>query len=256
MKHSNNVVIKCIDDPKVWDDYVQLDPRSDFCHLFNWSRVIKEVYHHKPIYLAALENRQDKQTVHGIFPIFQFKALMRKPRLVSIPFFDNAGILGRNHAIDSKLLQEGVTLLKNGLCTALEIRQDVPSVFSDSAIFENLYSKVSTLKVDLRLKLGLTSGKMMQTFKSKLRSQIKKGLKNGLKAQVGKEELIEPFYEVFSRNMRDLGSPVHSLKFFKAIFTHFKQHVFICIVNYRARPVAAGFMFRFKSEIKTPGLHP
>ncbi|MDP3481452.1 MAG: GNAT family N-acetyltransferase, partial [Desulfoprunum sp.] len=93
---------------------------------------------------------------------------------------------------------------------------------------------------------------LLQGFKSKLRSQINKGLKNGLQSHIGKEELLEPFYQVFSRNMRDLGSPVHSKKFFEAIFRYFREHAFICLVTFRAQPVAAGFMFTFRDEIKNP----
>jgi serine/alanine adding enzyme len=248
----NHVVIKRINSSEAWDRYVQKDPGADFSHLFNWSTVIEKVYHHRPIYLAAMESMENKMSVCGVFPMFQFNSLTRKPKYVSIPFFDTAGILGRTPEIELMLFQKGISFLKDSRWSILEIRQESPSVFPDSLLPENLCSDVSILKVGLKLKLGLTQQEMIQQFKSKLRSQINKGLKNGLKAHVGKEELIAPFYEVFSRNMRDLGSPVHSKKFFESIFSQFKEHAFICIVNYKSRPVAAGFMFRFKNEIKNP----
>jgi lipid II:glycine glycyltransferase (peptidoglycan interpeptide bridge formation enzyme) len=93
---------------------------------------------------------------------------------------------------------------------------------------------------------------MMHQFKSKLRSQIKKSHTCGLDWKIGKKELIDPFYKVFSRNMRDLGSPVHAKKFFEEIFRHFYHHAFICTVFYKKRPVAAAFMFRFKKRLANP----
>jgi serine/alanine adding enzyme len=252
MKDMNHVVIKRISDSEAWDQYVKNDPGSDFCHLFHWSTVIENVYHHRPIYLAAVESIGNKQSVCGILPMFLFKSLTRMPKFVAIPFFDNGKILGQTPEIESMLFHKGASLLKESRCSILEIRQDTPSVFPDSRLPEKLCSEVATLKVGMKLRLGSTQQEMMQQFKSKLRSQINKGLKNGLEARVGKEEFIAPFYEVFSRNMRDLGSPVHSKKFFESIFIHFKDHAFICIVNYKSRPVAAGFMFRFKKEIKNP----
>lgn len=252
MNDFRHMVIKSTHNPESWDHYVRTDPESDYCHLFDWSRVIEKVYHHQPLYLAAVDTGTNKESVCGIFPIFQFRSLGKRPKLVSIPFFDNAGILARTPEIKRMLFLKALGILKNNRCSTLEIRRDKPSVFSDFPITENLQSKVSTLKVGLKLKLGLTSPEMMLAFRSKLRSQIRKGMKNGLKADVGKEELLGSFYEVFSRNMRDLGSPVHSRKFFESIFTHFKTQSFICIVNYKSRPVAAGFMFQFKNEIKNP----
>ncbi len=197
-----------------WDDYVQTHADAHYCHLFNWSRVIGEVYHHKPFYLAAVIRQsagsQKEEAICGIFPLFRFNALTRKPKFISIPFFDQTGILAKNHAVESVLFAKAIELIENKGASGLEIRQAVPSAFSELLCQKNLRSNVSSIKVSLKVKLGQTHEEMMQKFKSKLRSQIKKGMKNGLESRIGKQELMDPFYTVFSKNMRDLGSPVHS----------------------------------------------
>lgn len=239
-----------------WDDYIQTHAEAHYCHLFDWSHVIEEVYQHKPFYLTAVTGQssgfEKNGTICGIFPLFEFKALTRKARFISIPFFDQAGILAKNHDIASMLFAKAIGLLRTRGTPTLEIRQAAPSVFSELPELINLGSSVSTMKVSLKLKLGMAQEEMMNRFKSKLRSQIKKGMKNGLKSCIGKQELIDPFYDVFSRNMRDLGSPVHSKKLFKTIFKYFHHDAFICIVTYQSQPVAAGFLFRFKNEISNP----
>ena len=77
-------------------------------------------------------------------------------------------------------------------------------------------------------------------------------MKNGLTWEIGKERLIDPFYHIFSRNMRDLGSPVHAKRLFKTIFKIFPANAFICMVYHGKIPAAASFMFRFKNRLSNP----
>ena len=50
--------------------------------------------------------------------------------------------------------------------------------------------------------------------------QITKAEKNGLESVIGHLEVLDAFYEVFARNMRDLGTPVYSKSFFGNILEH------------------------------------
>ena len=43
----------------------------------------------------------------------------------------------------------------------------------------------------------------------KIRNQVRKAEKSSLTAAQGGIELVTDFYQVFSRNMRDLGTPVY-----------------------------------------------
>jgi len=244
------------EDQAAWDHFAFQCPGAGYTHLFNWSHVIREVYHHQPLYLAAMTppepGSDEKQRVRGIFPLFKFKTMSGKTRLVSIPFFDQAGMLGENNEIEAMLFSAAVKTLAESGAGDLEIRRDSPCDFPCTRSAEKLRSAVSTLKVSLRRRLPATREEMMQNFKSKLRSQIRKGINNGLRATTGKQELVEPFYDVFSRNMRDLGSPVHSKKLFYRIFKYFYKDAFISVVTSRSRPVAAGFLIRYKDSISNP----
>lgn len=251
---TKTVLIKPDDAPS-WDAFVRAQPGASYCHLHGWSSVIEEVYRHRPYYLAAVDTAPggDKgDAIRGIFPLFRFKPLFSRPKLVSIPFFDQAGLLAEDRQTESLLFHAALRLMREKGCSGLEIRQNAPSRFADAQCPAGLDSSVSTLKVSLKIRLAESPEAMLRGFKAKLRSQIVKGRKNGLQAQVGKEELLDPFYQVFSRNMRDLGSPVHSRRFFEAIFKYFHDEAFICLVTFQSRPVAAGFLFRFKDEIKNP----
>ncbi len=246
--------IRAVSDSAAWDRYVLQTPESKYTHLFNWSRVIEETYGHRPVYLAAVRPDQNgRPEICGILPLFRFKALVNGPRLVSVPFFDTAGILARDGFTRNFLFKRGLEPLCNkkaGL-SAITLRQeemlDIPDL--------NLMAggpRIFSAKVGMSLPISGSQQEMMGRLKSKLRSQIKKSEKSGLEWKIGKTGLLDPFYAVFSRNMRDLGSPVHSKNFFKAIFRYFYDQAFICVVFYKARPVAASFMFRFKKTLANP----
>ena len=100
-------------------------------------------------------------------------------------------------------------------------------------------------KVRMLLDLPESSEILMKSFKSKLRSQIKKPIKAGLYSQIGGSELFEKFYDVFSENMRDLGSPVHSKAFIRNVLEEFKENAKIIIVYNDLEPVACSLVVGF-----------
>jgi hypothetical protein len=58
------------------------------------------------------------------------------------------------------------------------------------------------------------------------------------------------FYEVFSRNMRDLGTPVLPRRFFEQVQTTFGDRVVFGVVYLGDTPVAAGCGFVWRSEFE------
>ncbi len=234
-----------------WDRFVKVSDTSGYPHLFNWCRVIQDAYNHKCMALAAVKKGQGMEEICGILPLYRFKRGISRPRLVSVPFFDTAGILARDREIESFLLSRGISYLNRGMVSGMELRQDAPLACTDKQL-PGIFSEVYDAKVGLSFHINGSQERIMAGFKSKLRNQIRKGQKNGLTWRIGKKELLDPFYAVFTRNMRDLGSPVHSKRFFKAIFTWFYHHGFILVVYYRSKPVAASFLFRFKKSLANP----
>ncbi len=232
-----------------WDRFVFAMPGSSYGHLSGWRTVIEQAYGHSPLYLAVQGSQPGD--IRAILPLFRFKRPFCRPDGISIPFFDQAGILARDPESGTRLLQKAGALLARKGAGAMVLRQDPGFKASDFQI-QGRSPRVYREKVGLGIPLAPDRRQMMADFPSKLRSQIRKGIKNGLTWDIGKARLIDPFYQVFSRNMRDLGSPVHSKRFFKLIFACFPAQAFICVVYAHGRPAAAGFMFRFKDRLANP----
>ena len=61
---------------------------------------------------------------------------------------------------------------------------------------------------------------------------------------------VAPFFEVFARHMRDLGTPAQPLTLFRELAKQFPDDCWFACAYLGARPVAAGCGFRFGSEFE------
>jgi serine/alanine adding enzyme len=226
-----------------WDSYVLDHPMSTIYHLSAWQEVIRETYHHKPLYLVAICSSSKK--ISGVLPLFQLKSLLFGNQLISIPFFDLGGVLADGHEIENALLTEAVRLGKTLEAGSLELRHplEVPVSFPCTT---------KAHKVRMLLELPSSPELLMKGFKSKLRSQIKKAIRDGLKAEIGGKELLRDFYEVFLVNMRDLGSPVHSKELLERILSSFPGEARILIVRKDYQALAGSMVLGFKNVLANP----
>jgi len=264
-------------DKELWDAYVMRHPDSTHCHLSGWKEVIEKTYGHKACYLIAerscgtnnsSNSINSSNAVVGLLPLIHIKSLIFGNQLVSMPFLNYGGILADNEETEIALLSEAVKLGQKLKASTIELRHlkpltiSVPPTSSDSSNPMNpsnssnpsnpINCVTKTHKVRMLLQLPESSDELFKSYNAKLRSQIRRPQKEGMDAIVGGAELLDDFYKVFTVNMRDLGSPVHSKNLFREILNHFDQNVKIGIVNYKGQSVAAGMIIRFKNIIEIP----
>lgn len=243
------------DEEKHWDDYVNCNPKATLCHLYGWGKVIRETYGHAAYYFMAETNNVEKgNKVIGVLPLVHIKSLVFGNTLVSMPFLNYGGVLADNEETEKELFVEAGILGRKLGVSNMELRHIFPITWSNGygpGVSENLAApKPMTHKVRMLLELPDTSAKLFDSFKSKLRSQIRKPQKEGLVALIGGTELLDEYYQVFSVNMRDLGSPVHSKRLFGNILKEFGGSVRLGIVRYRETAAAAGLIFCFKDTVE------
>lgn len=109
--------------------------------------------------------------------------------------------------------------------------------------------RLSHRKITVKLPLPSTAGELWDSFPSKLRSQIRRPQKAGMTARFGAEERA-PFYAVFARNMRALGTPVLPESWFEQIAAAFPGRVEFGAVYAGSEPVAAGCGFVWRDEFE------
>lgn len=271
-----------------WDSYVRNHQRATLYHLSGWKTVLERTYGHMTYYLMAVREQEDDSqlgtrspekrdssseliassyelnpgNIAGVLPLVHLKHSILVNSLVSIPFFDLGGMLSDDSQMEKLLLEGAIELAQELKAKNIELRHIEPmfgladNENEKSMTYElsarNCAFQTRSHKVRMLLELPASSEVLMKSFKSKLRSQIKKPLKEGLKAKVGGVELLKDFFEVFSINMRDLGSPVHSKELMRNVLGEFTDQARIVMVYSQDQPVACSLIVGFRDTLENP----
>ncbi|WP_016957048.1 FemAB family XrtA/PEP-CTERM system-associated protein [Catenovulum agarivorans] len=222
-----------------WDEYVKQHKNATPYHMFAWGLAVEQAYQHKAYYLIATQ----QNTIVGVLPLVQFKKPFAKQQLCSLPFCDLGGVLADSKVIEQALLAEAGKWLMQNNQPFIDYR--ATEVNYDSAASEQI--DLDNKKVRMLLQLPENSQALWDGFKSKLRSQIRKAEKNGLTAEISlasnkEQKFVDGFYQVISRNMRDLGSPVHSKAWFDSILNFYGENSVIALVYKDDIVVGAGIV--------------
>ena len=233
-------------DSKAWDAYVSKNfSISPYCH-FAWKKAVTEAYGFQGYYLLAVRGHD----VAGVFPLVHLKVPFGPSTLVSLPYCDTGGVHAEDEETGLLMLQAAIQLcaqLGAGNLLVRSERQSYPPEF-----MENYNYSVEYGKVIMRLELPSTVDALWNGFKSKLRSQIVKAEKNGLAFQWVVRDGLNEFYSVLSRNMRELGSPVHGVNWFKSVVKHYGEAARIGLVYKGSKAVGCGLILCGTKTVAIP----
>jgi FemAB-related protein (PEP-CTERM system-associated) len=163
--------------------------------------------------------------------------------LISVPFVNYGGVLYKNDSAKELLLDEAERLRSSLGATHVELRHAGRSLRG---------IQTRQHKVSMFLDLAPDFDSQWRAFNAKLRNQIRKAEKSNLQFVGGHLELLDGFYAVFARNMRDLGTPVYSKRFFRNILETFPDTTRIFAVYHETRMIAAGIGSWFRSTLEIP----
>jgi FemAB-related protein (PEP-CTERM system-associated) len=234
------IIVDNCTDRILWDTYVDSSSAATNYHRYGWRDVVEKSFGHSCHYLAAKDSHD---IVVGILPLVFIKSMLFGRFLVSLPFFNYGGLLCNSREAGDALMMEASKLREKLGAEHVELRHiDQWS--------ENVPTKKH--KVTMLLDLADDAEAQWKGFNAKLRNQVRKAEKSGLTAKTGGGELLEAFYSVFARNMRDLGTPVYGSKFFAEVINTFPNHTRIISVYLEGEPVAAGLITWFKGTVEIP----
>ncbi len=220
-------------DETEWDEYIFNNPSSTFFHQVGWKNVVESSYAYKPYYLLA----KDEGEIKGILPLFLIENLLLGRKLVSLPFAPYGGAIGENNAIEI-LIMEAIEITKEQGADYLELR----NAENSSILLRNSLYATSILELDQNPEI-IWNEKLTRNK----RKNVVKSQKRGLSFNFSNE--INDFYDIFAINMHDLGSPIHSKKFFQNILNIFRNSAKIQIVSLDNKPIYAAFYLLYKDII-------
>ena len=220
-----------------WDSFVRSCPGWTSYHLHGWKRVLERVFPHECVYLAV---RDADGLLAGVLPLVRVRSALFGHYLVSLPFLNYGGPLGGAEAV-RMLAHHATQLAEDSGADLLELRcrEELPL---------DLVASHRKITVLLELPAGNADG-LWRTLDAKVRSQIRRPQKEGVRVEFGSDQ-ASAFFEVFSRHMRDLGTPTHSARFFEALRDEFPESVSFGVAYLRDRPIATGCGFRWNGEFE------
>lgn len=227
-------------DSKFWDTFIQSVADANSYHQFGWKTVITKSFGHRCHYLAAINDKEEWQ---GVLPLIHMRSMLFGNFLVSVPFVNYGGLLYKSDEAATLLLDEAERLQRSCGAKYVELRHLAHGI-------DGMPTRQH--KVTMILDLASDVDSQWQIFNAKLRNQIRKAEKSNLQSLIGHVELLDGFYEVFARNMRDLGTPVYAKSFFRNVLEAFPNTTGIIAVYYEKKMIAAGIASWFRDTLEIP----
>jgi FemAB-related protein (PEP-CTERM system-associated) len=231
------IAVAADSDRAVWDAYVATSADAVGYHEWVWRDVFARSFGHRGIYLIA----KDKAgAVRGVLPLIDIKSMLFGRTLTSLPFVNYGGVLADDDLVARALVDAAAEQARQAGARHVELRH-----FAQR--FPDLPSKAHKVTMRLPLQTG-----MWDKLDRKVRNQVRKAEKSNLTVERGGAEKLGDFYRVFSRNMRDLGTPVYARGFFEEVFRAFPERAHVVVVRLQGQPIAAGITYRTGALIEVP----
>ena len=222
-----------------WRQVVDELSQATLAHSPEWFTVVRNAYGHDPLYLSA----EDGEGRLGLLPAFVVRRPFFGTIVTSMPFLDAGGPCSSSVTVAHALVEHLLGEARGVGARVVEFRCTERLA---------LPSQPMEHKVNLTLSLGADSGRVWRDLDSGVRNQIRKAERSGLSVEVGSGEKLAPFYEVFAERMRDLGSPVHAPRFFRAVLDAFGARARIALVRKGGTPVGGLVALAFKDRLAVP----
>ncbi len=210
-------------------------------HHAAWINSVSRGFRHRVYVITARVGDE----VTGVLPLNFVSGPLFGRFLVSLPYINTGGVWAKDSHTASELVGAACELADKLDVRYLELRHEKPVVHT-KLNFQR------TEKVHMRLALPDSPEELLASFKSKLRSQIKKSGEYGYEVEFGGTGLLDDFYKVFARNMRDLGTPVFSKRLFREILVQFAGDAELCIVRQGRKAIAGGLLVHYAGLTEVP----
>ncbi len=221
-----------------WDDYIDAHPQGTVFHLSQWQKMIQSSFNHQPRHLLI---REKNGRIRGILPLFLVSSRLFGRMLISTPQAAYGGILADDEATSVSLLMEARRVAEEDSVRFLELRNFQNDI-------KNTELQVKDLYVTFRQELFSDPEKNLLAIPRKTRAECREGIKNELEFRTNAIG-VDEFYSVYSRSVRDLGTPVFSKRLFANGLKEFGHNCRIFSVHSQGKLVSAVWTLFYKDEV-------
>lgn len=227
--------------PEAVDRYLDAAAAPSQGHRPQWLAALRDGLGHRPTPITAW---RDGELV-GYLPLVATRSVLFGRRLVSLPYVSEAGVLAEDAKVAQALVNQAKAVGRKQHANNVELRHREP--FNADHL-----NPTRRNKVGMTLGLGEDDEAMWSAIPSKVRNLIRKAEKVGVTTRVGGVEWLDPFFRIFARNVRDLGTPVLPKRLFRSILHHFGDDAELVVAEYDGRIVAAALLIHGRGVTEVP----
>lgn len=213
-----------------WNSFVQGCAGASLYHRAEWTQFIGRVFRQQTWFIEA---REAGGRLTGVLPLVRQRGPLTGSFMTSLPYFNYGGALADTDDAALAMMDEARGLAQQQRCRYLELR-DLRPRGGDW--------KLRTDKVSMVLDLPPDVPALAKALGAKLRSQARRPDREGAEVLTGGSNAVDAFYDVFSRNMHALGTPVYPRRFFTTLAESFPDNATIVQISHAGVPQAAGFL--------------
>jgi FemAB-related protein (PEP-CTERM system-associated) len=226
-------------DATAWDNFVQRSGDATFCHLSGWMRVVQRTWRHRSHCLYAERGK----AIAGVLPLFQVASRVFGSMLVSTPNAVYGGVAADDDDVYSELIAAAKSLAADLQVDYLELREA-----RDRAVEAPGFHRLD-LYAGFDRPITTDEDALIKSFPRDIRRMIRQGAKHGLAAQLGREESLDDFYDVYATSVRNLGTPVFPKRLFAEFLREFPETSDILVVRQGQRVAGAVMSFYFRDTV-------
>jgi FemAB-related protein (PEP-CTERM system-associated) len=221
-------------DHEAWNAFVRAHPEGTFFHLAGWQQVLREAFGHRTHYLLA----EQGGSIQGVLPLAHVKSALFGSALISTPFCVYGGVVASDEAAARALTQQACELARRLGVDYLELRNRRRC---------NPEWPTRDLYVTFRKKIEPDSAANMLAIPRKQRAMVRKGIQKGLRSRIDAHPADH--YALYSESLRNLGTPVFSLRYLETLRRVFGDDCEILTIMHEDAPVASVLSFYFRDEV-------
>jgi len=219
-----------------WDAYVMAHEGSAFFHLAGWAEVFNETYGYPSYRLIAERDGE----ICGLIPLLHVKTRLFGNSLISMGFYVEGGVLSDDDLARDLLLDEVTRLGEELGVDYVELRHRKP-------LAQGWLTKAETYAGFVR-EIAAEEDAALKQIPRKKRADVRKGINNAALSVMTGAPLAD-FYDCYATSLRNLGTPVHGMNFYRQIKQSFGDAVEISTVNGPQGPVCGLMSFYFKDRV-------
>lgn len=227
--------------PPGWDAFVSKQHDATAYHSAAAVAIGHDSFGLRTSFLSA---RNADNEICGVLPLVEQSSLAFGRYLVSVPYFTYGGILATDPQIASALANCAAQLATERKAAHVELRHSHP--------MPGLSWAARLDKVSMVLKLPDSEAALAKQLGAKLRSQIRRADREQPEVIWGHAELLEQFYPVFAATMHELGTPVYSRAFFRAVLAAFAERAAVLVIRAAGTVQATAIVVDHGSRIEVP----